>query len=411
MYKASLLLTCLLAFTSAVAAQPPPPPPRTPSPAMQQLRGAIRNMTPEQRARVRERIHDILNERRAREQPTAAPHQHSLNSPQVASPPAGWPALLQHEREARESLFPGFALRGRQDPQPLPDPGWGYPLDGVYRNLERLKLDLNFEEFDRRMHGVAQGIEELNRINRDNMVRNPPSVPRRSPLSRPAGHTPVPLPSASAASHVASTRMRVARSRVLVRTSPNGFPIGTLLRGDEFIATDRDRVNQNVAGRARGNVQKPGWTRLDKGLTGHPPAQSNPPAPVRRREAARDHLLDNYAFVINDLRSRPSPARITEPTPAYQNYDFKKGVPLDPLNRQLLPYDPVSNPRKFAWRYITDDGKFVMGRECRIDPITKQCECLRKNADGECVKHVPTYWVFVPVCAVAIEGYSLPCRR
>jgi hypothetical protein len=286
--------------------------------------------------------------------------------------------------------------------------GSAIDLKGFNSNNGQIELwsKADDEKFNRSMEGIqraaesaGQAAEALKQLSRRIAVPNPPAVPRPALLPSPADDTLPSPPTASAASHAPSKHLEVKKNRVLERANRNGFPVGTLFKGDEVIAKDVDKKHHDVVVYADGDMQNPVWVRF-KGTFGNQPApaHSNPRVPILTGEAARDYLLDNYAFAINALDNQPSPARITRLTRAYQNYT--NGLPLDPLNRQLLPYDPVNNPRKFAWRWITDDRKYVMGRECRVDPATGKC------ADG-----APTYWVYVSVCDVTIPGFSLPCQQ
>jgi hypothetical protein len=409
MYKAFLLILCLLACTTIVVAQGSDTRRPAPRPTGQQVNPDISALTKELlqsdrlRAFARETIiRKHFEQQRARARGAVPPpNQHPLTLRPVTGVLGGFPDYTPDPNLLKHGPF------GPDVKYDLSGPiGEGWDFEGFKRHpLENVSNQIQ-EGFKQATGGINQSIEAADRLieifnqlpQQVDQYQRQIAASNQPPVHRTADNRLGPQPLASAASHVPKTRLRVVkRERVLVRSNRNGFPIGTLFKGDDFIAKDRDRKNLYVVGYAEGNVQKPGWTRFDSKLKGHLPAHSNPRVPILTGDDARRHLLDNYASEINKLDSQPSPATIVAPTPAYRNYDFENGIPLDMLNRQLLPDDPN---RKFAWRYITKDGNYVMGRECRIDPATNKC-----------VENVHKNWVFVPRCAVAIKGKPLLCQQ
>ena len=386
MYKAFLLILCWVVCTPTVGAQGRAPQSSPPSSTLQKLRDAIRTMTPEQRDWLRAKV----EQQRARE--LEASLLERARAPRAVPTPEQRPL---HWPFGSSTVVPIGPIPTLSDLPAIEYGDWGVSGLKGFESNDWLWSKADSAKIDRAVEGILPAVEdivELDRINRYYAASNPPPVPYLADHKLPL------LPSASAASHVSSIRLNVEKNRVMVRANRNGFPIGTLFEDDDFVAKYRDGKKIYVEGHAEGNVQKPGWVKFKDtfGLQ-DPPAHTAPKSHILLGDDSKRYLLNNYAFVINDEHSQPSPARITMPTPAYQNYT--NGIPLDPLNRQLLPYDPINNPRKFAWRWITDDGKYVMGRECRYDPKEKKC-----------VEGAPTYWVYVRVCAVAIPGYSFPCQ-
>lgn len=198
---------------------------------------------------------------------------------------------------------------------------------------------------------------------------------------------------------------KVDKPRVTVRASPNGYAIGTLLktnkRQDKFRLDDVRQKGKWGVGFAGGNVRQQGWVLMDGLKSGTRPRPDNPRDPILRGDDARKFLLSKYASLINSRKNGSpakdgSAAKLVSPTRGFQNFDFRRGIPRDPISpTRFNSNDPL---QRFKWRFVTKDGRYVMGKTFKVNDNGKR---ITSNA-----------WLFVKCGAVSPRfGGNLPCRK
>ncbi len=199
---------------------------------------------------------------------------------------------------------------------------------------------------------------------------------------------------------------KIDKPRVTVRANPNGYAIGTLLktnkRQDKFRLDDVRQKGRWGVGVAGGKVNQPGWVLMDRlKSTGTRPRPDNPRAPILRGDDARKYLLSKYASRINSRKNGSpakdgSPAKLVSPTRGFQNYDFRRGIPRDPISQKRFDWnDPL---QRIKWRFLTKDRQFVMAKTFKVDNRGKR---ITSNA-----------WLFVKCSSVSPSfGGNLPCRK
>lgn len=188
MNRAFSLILCSLVCTALIVAQQRVPPPRTPSPAAPQTPDLFRNMTPEQRIRVRERLRALLDEhgafeRRAAPTPAQRPLPR-LSWPSVVDQPVSPISTLSDLPAIKYGDWGVSGLKGFESNDWLWSKADSAKLEQTLAGID-LNVNLNVEDISRAFGALNQPDQRI--------AASKPSVPR------PAGHTLPALPSISVA--------------------------------------------------------------------------------------------------------------------------------------------------------------------------------------------------------------------
>lgn len=166
-----------------------------------------------------------------------------------------------------------------------------------------------------------------------------------------------------------ASRRQVDHRHLTVRANRSGYTIGTLFernprtnKPDKF--TVKDVRGAWAYGYAGGDVRRNGWVLLDGLTQGRTPRPPAPRPPILTGDRGRAFLLKHYASAISRNRLDGDPVQLNRPTELWLNIT-PGGRAVDPV-RQLQPGDPSV---RFKGRYVTRDGRFMMGRVFGVDNL------------------------------------------
>lgn len=406
MYKAFLLILCLLVCTMMVVGQERAPQSAPFSPSVQRILDRINAMTPEQRARLRESTLAWLDERHASEQSTIPmPSQNPL-TPFAAMSPLGTLLDVTQDPNLRKygPLGPNvkYGLLGPLgEEQGAGQSANGGPNQGVVLNLPEgftHPLDgFSLPGFKESIEVSANAaVDALNQLPRLVAASNQPPVPRSAPpRSRNTGGA-----SAQAAAHPNASdirmldRARLPQSgRLIVRSNPKGYYVGSLdiNQGDQFQVKAKhiSEDGKNICwalGDTLGTVKlNDVWVNCNglKGAFENVRETTETPNPGYQ---SRRHLEDRFASLVAPVthadEKGPKDAKdyvvVTQDTIVYGNYPLSQ--PANPDGSKPLPGtfsdelgEVLAAPcHAFKVRFFSNDGNAVVGRSVLIDPKTHE---------------------------------------